>query len=219
MVVEQSKSSIWSFRDLVRGPQAVAAFAALREQGRVERWGHAAQIHLDGEHDERVVVLEGYVSFGGNRMLGRGDAFAPFLDASAQHLEARAYQETTIVILEREALRTSIEEILTERAVLTGSIFKRRELSVPLAPLLRTSASARQAQAILEIAERYGEAGLGDERIAPALSTAQLASLAGLESGRAREALAMLERAGLIARDRRALRVRDLEGLRRYALG
>ncbi|RVU47890.1 Crp/Fnr family transcriptional regulator [Lujinxingia sediminis] len=215
----QSKSNHWRFRQLITGPEAQAAFDLLRERGRVERWGHAARIHLDRQHDERVVVLKGQVLLGDRTALTRGDAFAPPPPEVDPDFEALAHQETTIVILEQEALRESVESLVPERVVQVGSIFQRRELSVPLAPLLRTSASTRQAQAILELAERYGEPGEEDQRVAPPLSSAQLASLAGLDRPRARQALTLLERAGLIRRDRRALHVLDLEGLRRFALG
>ncbi|TXD38857.1 Crp/Fnr family transcriptional regulator [Lujinxingia vulgaris] len=219
MAESQSTSNLWHFRQLITGPQARATFDRLRERGRVERWGHAARIHLDREHDERVVVLEGQVILGSETTLARGDAFAPPSDEVAPDFEALAHQETTIVIMEQEALRESVELLLPERMVQGGSIFQRRELSVPLAPLLRTSTGARQAQTILELAERYGEPGPGNQRVAPPLSSAQLASLAGLDRERARQALALLERAGLIRRDRRALRILDLDGLRRFALG
>lgn len=219
MAESQSTSKLWRFRQLISGPQAQAAFDLLRERGRVERWGHAARIHLDRRHDERVVVLQGQVILGEEATLSRGDAFAPPPPEIDADFNALAHQETTIVILEQEALRESVESLVSERVVQVGSIFQRRELSVPLAPLLRTSASTRLAQTILELAERYGEPGPDAQRVAPPLSSAQLASLAGLDRARARQALTLVERAGLIRRDRRALHVLDLEGLRRFALG
>ncbi|WP_158542275.1 Crp/Fnr family transcriptional regulator [Lujinxingia litoralis] len=220
MVEQESRANIWRFRGLITGQQAEAAFRELRERGRVERWGHAARIHLEGEHDELIVVLSGRVMVGRELRLGRGDAFAPFSGESQEVIpEARAHQETTIVVMERDELRDIVEPILRERAVVSGSIFNRQELRVPLAPLLRSSASTRLGQVILEIVERYGEHQTENLRRAPALSTAQLASLAGLERERTRRALTLLERAGLIARSRGALTVRDLEGLRHYVLG
>lgn len=162
---------VWFFRGLTlhdRIPQHV--LASLQEQGRVERWGHQAEIFHDANDQRVYVILEGgaYVhdAVAGERVrLRTGDAFgglAPddVLDAQDDPELRRklyAFDDTLLVSVPRGVFDSLTSPHLPALDASIGGPFKRQLYSVPISPLLYADPNARFAHVFLHLAQTQGE--------------------------------------------------------------
>jgi CRP-like cAMP-binding protein len=220
------KPQIWYFRGLglhERAPDDV--LATLREQGRLERWGHQARIHRPGRGDEVYVVLDGnvYVHDASRESkpvrLRTGDLFGETdLGDDADALETHAFDDTTIVAAPRdlfdEVIRHRTGEMTTRSGIITG----RKELVVPVAPLLYTTPAQRLARVLLHLAEsRDALDGAGAE-LDIRLKSKKLGDLTGVVPEHAKKAVELLEKRGLIVPRRRSTLLPNVERLRHFSL-
>lgn len=221
---------IWVFRNLIAGQEADEVLESAREVGRAERWGHAARIPLWTQPDEIIVVAEGTVvaeRAGGNDLtrLTRGDAFgkspqkrpeASELSLAADHVTA--HQETTIYIIARDQLAQILEES-KERRVRAGRWRSKKEIQIPVLPLLGALPASRLARILLYLVETYGELESNRGRLPLTLRASQLAELSGLSRRKITQAWKLFERTGLLLVEGNNLILMNIEELRRYALG
>lgn len=224
------RRSLWLFRDLLVGQNSGDLFAAACREGRVERWGHAAQIPLWVEPEELILVIDGTII--ARRQgpaevirLSRGDAFgktelpgAPS-SATTQVEKVSTNRETTICAIPRLKLQEICESGDFFRTVDAGRWPRKEAVQVPVWPLLGTMPTTRIARILLHLVENYGEVKDKKGRLPLTLRSRQLAVLAGLSKSRAGQVWRLFEGTGLVEVEGRSILLHDLDELRRYALG
>lgn len=219
---------LWLFRDLVGGEEGSPLLEAACDVGRVERWGHAAQVPVWAAGDEVVLVVEGTVvtdadSPKAGARLTRGDAFGKtpmgrVSGGSDEPLVVGSIRETTICTLPLEELRQIWDRESVRRVVRAGRWFNKEEVSVPIWPLLGAMPTTRLARILLHLVENYGEIQAGRGRLPLTLRPSQLAELAGVATKRAGHVWGLFERAGLVNVEKGELILPDLSRLREYTL-
>lgn len=225
--------TLWLFRDFIDPDEHDRLLERIRREAKLERWGHAASIPLFAGGDDVVVVVDGNVavrrSNGDDTVrLTRGDAFGKTpkgrvtTDGSpgpSTDLDVGAVRETTIATIARDRLRELWESDEAKRRASVGRWFSKREVEVPLWPLVGTMPTTRLARLLVHLVENYGEIDENRGRLPTALRARQLAELAGVEKSRATEVWDLFETTGLVSHDSGAVVVEDLSRLRQYALG
>lgn len=226
---------LWFFRGLrlhERVPDAV--LDAIREQGRVERWGHSAEIFHDPDSADVYVVLDGgvYVRDGAtsDRMrLKRGDAFgglgAPdeILDEGAD-IELRrdlleAYDDTTLVAVERALFDEIASRHLGRNSANIRQLRGKTQLEVPLAPMLYTSPTRRFAKALLHLAETQGQIEGDRAAIDIPYRARPFANLVGLDATRLKAVIEQLRLRGALTFEGKKIAISSLTTLRELAQG
>lgn len=227
------QNSLWLFCDFVTDEAPSRVYDEIRRVGRLERWGHGAEIPVFAEDDEIVVVLQGHVvmrreSTGEDVRLTRGDAFgrtpkgrvaSATSEGPTRHHELGAIRETTISTIDRDRLR---EVWGGGRATKSGEIggwFRKRDVEVPVWPLVGSMPTTRIARVLVHLVEQYGQLDGERGRLPQTLKTGQIAQLAGLDEQRASRVWELFERTGLVGGERGAVVLEDMPALRKYALG
>jgi CRP-like cAMP-binding protein len=198
---------------------------ALGANARLERWGHQADI-FRGPADSGVsIILKGRVwlrDYERAREIAllRGDIFgrADF-EVDPANLSLRAHDDTLIAVLDREEFAEMIVPHLGRLSTRVGLFRKRRDLWVPVQPLLFTTPTVRLAKVLLHLVETEGaldERGHGE--LAMRLEARSLAELTGVDPVRVRNVLKALERQKILERGRSGTRIWDLDTLRQVAL-
>lgn len=201
-----------------------SAREALSDIGRLERWGHQAEIYREPADTSVSIVIKGQVWLQdlerGQRVgLLRGDLFGRVAAADGTATSAlRAHDDTLLAVLEREAFAEQIVPYLGNLSTRVGRFRKRRDLWVPVQPLLFTAPSARMAKVLLHLVETQGVIDEeGYARLAVKLEARNLAALTGVDPGRVRKVLESLEVAQILERGNAELFIRDLDTLRQVA--
>ena len=221
------EQSLWLFRDFIESGEIDEVLERACEKGRVERWGHAAQIPLWAKPDEVVLVIDGDVEVqranGDDVRLSRGSAFGRAgngeITASLEggdELVARG--ETTICSIPEEALREIWEESELRRSVEAGRWFSKELVEVPVWPLLGTFPSTRLARILLHLVENYGEIDGSKGKLPITLRRKQLAELAGVGKSRAGDVWELFERTGLVEVESGSVLLKHLGRLREMAV-
>ncbi len=218
---------LWLFRDLVEDRVGEKALAEACEEGRVERWGHDAQIPLFLEGDEVILVVEGEIRAKPAQearevRLRRGDAFGPTMergsDGESREL-VRSHGETTLCLIGQTRLKELWRDEQWRREVQAGGWFNKSLVEVPLWPLLGATATTRMARILVHLVEEYGEVDGDRGRLPMALKPRQLAELAGLDRRQSRQVWGLFEKGALIGEESGHLIVKELHRLRDYAQG
>lgn len=199
------------------------ALAALREGARLERWGHRAKVHRGSASADISVILRGGVTArapSGDVVvrLREGDLFG-FSPATHARSESAVWaaDETTLAVTNQEVFRQIVEPYFDRLQTRAGLFGRRRELWVPLEPLLFAPSRERMARVLLHLVEREGEARAGAVQMPLRLRPRELADLAGVDPRKVREILAFFERAKLVELGRGYTRVLSLDDLRAVA--
>ncbi|QDG53349.1 Crp/Fnr family transcriptional regulator [Persicimonas caeni] len=215
----------WYLRDLridERLPSDV--LDTLRQRARLERWGHRADIFRSPDDADVSVVLEGNVwlqdrSRADEVGLGRGDIFGK-ANGELDHkdLILRAHDDTLLAVVSPEEFRQMVTPHLGRLQTKVGMFHKRRDLWVPVQPLLFTTPKCRLAKVLLHLVETEGSVdddgrGLLGMRLQPR----KLADLTGVNPQRVKRILASLETDKILELGRSGTRVWDLDELRRIA--
>ena len=225
--------SLWLFRDFIEGDDRSEVLDEIRRQAQVERWGHAAEIPIFAEDDDVVVIIDGTVvvhrdTTGDTIRLQRGDAFGRTTKGRVQSAaedgpslshDLGAVRETTIATIARERLRDIWEGRRARRRAEIGRWFRKKEVEVPLWPLVGTMPTTRLARLMVHLVETYGEVDGQRARLPTALRASQLAQLAGLDKDAAARTWELFEKTGLVNHDSGRVVIEDLPVLRQYALG
>ena len=223
--------SLWLLREFV-GDEGDTVLDEVCQQGRVERWGHAARMPIFADGDDVIVVVDGNVIVGrgdGDERLrlSRGDIFgktpkgriASSARQPALDYDLTAVRETTICTIPRGKLRAIWEDQRAKKSVDAGRWFRKQRVEVPVWPLLGTMPTTRLARVLLHLVENYGEIDGERGRLPIHIRPGQLADLAGIEEARADRVWELFEGTGLVEIDGGALLLDDLPKLRKYALG
>ncbi len=215
----------WYLQDLhidERLPNEV--LEALTERARLERWGHHANIFRAPDDSDVSVVLDGNVWLQDARRaaevtLGRGDVFGK-AKGNLEHkdLVLRARDDTLLAVMPREEFRQMVIPHLGRLETRVGLFHKRRDLWVPVQPLLFTTPRSRLAKVLLHLVETEGS--LDDDghgRLDLKLQPRKLAELTGVDRERVRRVIQALEQEKLLELGRGGARIWDLDELRRIA--
>ena len=186
-----------------------------------------AVLFEEGDASNRVILLlagrvkvssfseDGHETILGYR--GAGDVLGELaaIDGEAHLARVTVVEpgEALVVVAERfvAALETQPGLAL---ALLRSVVGRLRDADRTRAEFVALDVVGRVAHRLVELAEHYGEAADGGIRIELSISQRELAGWVGSSREAVNKALAQLERAGLIAAERRHLFVLDLEGLR-----
>jgi CRP/FNR family transcriptional regulator, cyclic AMP receptor protein len=187
-------------------------------------------IYLPGDPSDQIYLLKSGVikistSTPDNRevilaFLYPGDIFGELavVDSSPRDHLAEAYDDCVICAMNRDAVTRLIRETPEVGFQITKLIGLRvRTLRSRVEELLCKSAHARVAHALLELGSRHGVADADGVLIALRLSQADLGRLVGLSRETVNAILQEWREQQLIQMDRRSIRLRDPERLRRIA--
>ena len=230
--------SLWFFRALnlhERVPSPV--LQALQSQGRLERWGHQAQIFCEQEPGRVYIVLRGGVFLHDGTPAQRvrlraGDLFGALPHGPDEVLPAhadvslrrqlRAFDDTTLVSLERADLQDLILPHLSHVEAAVGGLRhlrRRRSYRVPLSPLLASSPTSRFARTIVHLAESEGRLDGDRGALDFPFEPHQISPLLGLDRQRSQAVADQLMRRGLIQNEPDRLVIPSMDALRAAALG
>jgi CRP/FNR family transcriptional regulator, cyclic AMP receptor protein len=211
--------------DLPGGPLD-EAFAG----GRRLKLRPGAVLFEEGDASNRVILLlagrvkvssfseDGHETILGYR--GAGDVLGELaaIDGEAHLARVTVVEpgEALVVVAERFVASLETQPGLA-LALLRSVVGRLRDADRTRAEFVALDVVGRVAHRLVELAEHYGDPADGGIRIELSISQRELAGWVGSSREAVNKALAQLERAGLIAAERRHLVVLDLEGLRRRA--
>lgn len=198
----------------------------LRDTARLERWGHRADIFRSPDDRDVSVVLDGSVWLQDKRRadevtLSRGDLFGKAVGGDDHDdLILQAYDDTLLAAVPREEFRDLVVPHLGRLQTRVGLFHRRRDLWVPVRPLLFTTPRSRLAKVLLHLVETEGD--LQDDSKAHLdlkLQPRKLADLTGVSRERVKEVLESLEEQRILEANRGDTRIWNLDQLRRLARG
>lgn len=201
------------------------AYEDLRERATLERWGHRADIFRSDETDDVSLILEGRVGLqeSGRHsevLLNQGDLFGHAHEGPTQQdLTLRARDDTTLAVLSPEEFRDVVTPHLGRLATRVGLFTKRRDIWVPVEPLLFTTPRRRIAHILLHLVEQEGATQESSAHIPVKLPPRKLADLSGIDPARVRELLNFFQEAQILELGRGETRVLSLGELRDIADG
>lgn len=209
------------------------ALETLEERARLERWGHQADIYRAADDPSVSIVLSGRVWLKGGAAelkvpLNQGDIFGRVLQAepdSAQGGRAEpaatrlhAWDDTLLAVLDREEFKELVQPHLGRLSTKVGAFRKRRDIWVPVGPLLFTGPAERMAKVLLHLAQTEGEIDAeGRARLLMKREARKLAALTGFNPTRVRKVLEALEVDNILRRAGGELWIRDIDELREVA--
>ena len=217
----------WYLQDLhIDERLPTEALERLQEKARLERWGHRADIFRSNDDSDVSIVLEGNVWLQDTRRadeiaLGRGDIFGK-ANGELEHkdLILRAHDDTLLAVVSPEEFRQMVNPHLGRLQTRVGMFHKRRDIWVPVQPLLFTTPRGRLAKVLLHLVEVEGSLdGDGHGRLDMKLQPKKLAELTGVNPQRVKRIIETLEHEKLIELGRGETRIWNLDELRRIAQG
>jgi CRP-like cAMP-binding protein len=199
-------------------------FAGMARMFEVKR---GSRIYLPGDPSDQIYLLKAGVIKIARQLPDQGDIILALLhpgdifgelavvdDAPRDHL-AEAYEDSVICAMNRDTITRMIQAAPELGFQITKLIGRRlRTFESRIEELLCKSAHARVAHALLDLAARHGIADSDGVLIPLRLSQGDLARLVGLRRETVNGILQEWRERGLVEADRRAIRVRDVEGLR-----
>lgn len=189
---------------------------AVKEAGRLMRWGHRASIATRGP-DEITLLVSGSVDVndGHHRSpirLRAGDVFGWTGDDPGDDVGLQAYDDTIVCNLGREDFESLVGENLGNFVTRAG-LRPRVDLEIPVGELLYRPASSRMALVLLHLAESRE----GESRIEVKLKPRHLASLAGIAPARSRQLYDSFRKQNLIETTANGILIPNLELVRDLA--
>jgi len=219
-----------AFQPPLPDPTAGPLAAAFRD-GRRQRMRVGTALFTEGDASSRVVLLlSGRVkisTFSGEgqetvlAFRGAGDVLGELAA-----IDGEDHMATVTVVEEGEALTVPAAKFLATLeaepglavALLRSIIGRLRNADRLRAEFVSLDVTGRVAHRLVDLAGAYGTpTDDGGTRIGLQLSQRELAGWVGASREAVNKALAQLEDRGMVTRDRGALIVRDIEGLRRRA--
>ncbi len=197
---------------------------ALQANARLERWGHHAEIFRARDDSDVSIVLEGRVWLqdigrAAETTLARGDVFGK-ANGALDHdgLVLRAHDDTLLAVLTRDDFRAMVVPHLGRLETRVGLFRKRRDIWVPVQPLLFTTPRCRMAKVLLHLVETEGSLDEdGHGQLGMRLQPRKLADLTGVDPQRVRQVIEALEYDKIVEQGRGQTRIWDLESLRHIA--
>ena len=202
----------------------------LTARARTRRWPAGASLFLEGERSSTVVVLvSGRVKVfsltedgeeillavrGPGALLGELSA----VDGAARSASVAALEPVVALAMPTGAFLDFLRTHAAAAVVLLQLVVERlRDADRKRVEFAAYDTSARVAQRLVELAERFGEPDAGGTRITVALSQDELAGWVGASREAVAKALRGLRERGHLTTGRRTMTVLDLDGLRRRA--
>jgi CRP-like cAMP-binding protein len=197
--------------------------AAIREAGRLERWGHRARIFHRDEPDEVYVVLEGSIDLhdGAHDVALRlkpGDVYGETgIEETTGHEHVRAYDDTLLAALPRDVFEQITQGSLGDLEVQFG-LMRRLNLAVPVRLLLYTPPRRRIARVLLHVAEEHGDLEDDTAKVGFGLRTRNLARVSGLAQHTVSDIFDSMQREHVVEVGRTQLVIPSLEQIRELAI-
>ena len=177
----------------------------LTARSRARRWPAGASLFLE----EIVLAVRGP-----GALLGELSA----IDGLPRSASVAALEPVVAHVMHVEAFRDFLDSHAHVAVALLHLVVERlRDADRKRAEFAAYDTSARVAQRIVELAERFGEPDAQGTRITVALSQDELAGWVGASREAVAKALRALRDNGQLATGRRTMTVLDLDGLRRRA--
>lgn len=186
----------------------------LLRDGRLERWGHRARIHHRGDGDELYVVVKGSVEVEGDSTvrLKPGDLFG--LTNVEAEPRFRAFDETTIVAMERP----DFESLTEDNGLILSTRMRDRlrlvevKIELPFDVLIGRNPTGRLARSLAEVGRSLDDQG-ADRVSLPNLKPRHYSTLSALDRGTARRAFDRLMDQKLIESPTGRLVIPSIEAL------
>lgn len=198
----------------------------IREKGRVERWGHRAEIHHRDEPSEVYVVLRGSIDVqdGAHDVVLRlrpGDVYGETGETDAEpghRARVQAFDDTTISALDR-AKFDELTGSKLGRLVAPVGIVRRQTVGVPASMLLYTTPQRRLAKILLHLVETYGDVDDDHGRLSFGLKSRNLARVSGLAPRSVSDIFDAMQRERVVEVGRTELVIPSLDLMRELAIG
>lgn len=219
---------IWFFRGLNihdRLPSEVVE--AIKNQGRIERWGHQAEIFHESAGGRVYIVLKGgvYVHDGTSAervRLKQGDLFGALVPDDvvpdgvdpAFRRKLQAFDDTLLVSLDRTQFESMTGAHLTSVEARLGRLGNRRDYQVPVSPLLYSAPADRFAKLFLHLAEDQGQIEGKAATIDFPFHPEKIAPLIGVDSTYSKQLAEQFLRRGLIENSPKFITIPDMDALR-----
>jgi CRP/FNR family cyclic AMP-dependent transcriptional regulator len=204
---------------------------ALRSEGRPVRFRRGQALFTQGDRAERVFVIErGSVILTSTASSGReivlglrgpGDAIGELsaLDLSPRSAGAIAVGQVDATVAPSSALIRALHDTAIAMDLLRVLADRLRDADRKRLEFAALGTLGRVAWRLDELSERFGEQTADGIQVELPLSKEQLASWCGASREATVKALAALRSLGCIATGRRSLLIRDVDALRRHAIG
>jgi CRP/FNR family transcriptional regulator, cyclic AMP receptor protein len=217
------------------GPVAATFSARLSEAeraqllalGGTERYPEGSALMIQGEYDERVMLLlAGRVKVtrtaGGDHELllairDAGDVLGElaFIDGMPRVASVTALEPAEALVMAARVFRAHLQTAPTVAVVLLESVSARfRESTVKRLQFAASDTLGRLASRIVELADRYGEAIDGGVAVAMPISQDELASWTGASRAGVAQGLQTLRELGWLSTERRRIVLHDPPALR-----
>lgn len=198
-------------------------YEELRDQGRIERWGHRAQIAHREEPGELQIVLRGRIELRDGATattlrLNTGDVYGDTGGGQSDDAQLRAYDDTVVVALSRPDFEELAAEQLGYLQTQIG-IVRRRNLAVPVSTLLYTTPERRLAKVLTHIIETYGTVREDEGRLDASPKARNLARLSGLADPTVSDIFDAMRRDRIVEVGKTELVIPSLDRMRELALG
>lgn len=193
----------------------------IRREGRLERWGHRANISHREEPGEVHVIVDGRVQLydpyhDTTLKLGRSALFGVTASGSPD-TNLHALDDTVIAALPRKRFDELTSMSLGTLDTQVG-IVRRQRLSVPVSLLLYTQPRSRLAGVIVHLIEEYGSLDDQAGALAIAPRTRTFARLSGLADRTVSDIFEEMTKEKVIEVGTTSLVVPNLEQIRNLAL-
>lgn len=210
----------------IKGLPLFAASADLAQRlkliGRVERWGHRANVALRADPGEVQVVIAGGVELSDGRydslaLLSPGDVFGDF-GTSDRACTLRAHDDLLIASFDRETFE---HETSAHLGVLRANVgvVRRRELTVPVSSLLYTAPTLRLANVLLHVAQAIGTVDGDCATLDFQPRPRGLARVSGLADPTVSDIVEAFKRDRIVEVGRTQLVIPSIERMRQLAIG
>lgn len=185
--------------------------------------------HEDEPGDTLYVIVQGKIKVGRTSADGRENLIAvlgpgemlgelSLFDPGPRTASATAVVPTELHQLSHSEFRSWLSENPDTALLLLGALAARlRKTNETIGDLVFTDVPGRIAKALLDLADRFGEATAGGIKVPHDLTQEELAQLVGASRETVNKALADFDGRGWIRREGRAIVVLDVERLRRRA--
>jgi CRP-like cAMP-binding protein len=205
--------------------------AALRREGHSRRFRTGQALFTEGDRAERVFLIErGWVIVtcaaptGREIVLGlcgRGDVLGELsaFDDQPRSATAVAVADVEAIVAPGSALARALEDVHAAHELIRVLAARLRDADRKRLEFAALDTLGRVSWRLLELSDRFGRQTAEGTAVELPVSQEQLASWCGASREATVKALAALRAIGCITTGRRSLVIRDVDALRRHALG
>lgn len=204
---------------------------ALRRDGRPVRFRRGHVLFVEGDRADRVLLIEqgrAMLTCTSDRgrdivlgVIGPGDIAGELsaLDGEPRSATALALDEVEAVVAPASALTRALSDADAARELISVLAARLRDGDRKRLEFAALDTLGRVSWRLLELSDRFGRQTAEGTAVELPVSQEQLASWCGASREATVKALAALRAIGCITTGRRSLVIRDVDALRRHALG